>query len=69
MPKMSQLTKFVPDLGRECGLARWVKIYQIFMVPKPSHLRLSTSMQPMDMNWQMGQQREVAAAFANHIRS
>ena len=40
-----------------------MKIYQIFMVPKPTHLRLSTSMQPMDMNWQIGEQPEVAAAF------
>jgi anti-sigma B factor antagonist len=40
-----------------------MKIYQIFMVPKPSYLRLSTSMQPMDMNWQIGAQPEVLAAF------
>ena len=26
------------------------------MVPKPTHLRLSNSMQPTDMNWQIGQQ-------------
>src|ERR1700723_3830894 len=40
-----------------------MKIYQIFMVPKPTHLRLSTSMQPMDMNWQIGEQPGFAAAF------
>jgi len=33
------------------------------MVPKPTGLRLSTSMQPMDMNWQMGEQPEIAAAL------
>ena len=40
-----------------------MKIYQIFMVPKPTHLRLSTSMQPMDMNWQISEQPGVGAAF------
>ena len=40
-----------------------MKINQIFMVPKPTHLRLSTSMQPMDMNWQIGEQPGFAAAF------
>jgi anti-anti-sigma factor len=40
-----------------------MKIYQIFMVPKPTHLRLSTSMQPMDMNWQIGEQSGIVAAF------
>jgi len=40
-----------------------MKIYRIFMVPKPNHLRLSTSMQPMDMNWQIGAQPGVLAAF------
>lgn len=30
-----------------------MKIYPIFMMPKPTHLRLSTSMQPTDMNWQI----------------
>src|SRR5258708_39668263 len=33
------------------------------MVPKPTHVRLSTSMQPMDMNWQIGAQPGIAAAF------
>lgn len=32
------------------------KIYLIFMVPKPIDLRLSTSMQNMDMNWQTWKQ-------------
>jgi anti-sigma B factor antagonist len=36
------------------------------MVPNPVHLRLSISMQPMDMNWQMGAQPEVVAAFEYH---
>src|SRR5580704_10735084 len=43
-----------------------MKIYRIFMVPKPVHLRLSTSMQPMDMNWQIGAQPGVLAAFEYH---
>src|ERR1700733_3750718 len=43
-----------------------MKIYRIFMVPKPVHLRLSISMQPMDMNWQMETQPEVVAAFEYH---
>jgi anti-sigma B factor antagonist len=30
-----------------------MKIYPIFMMPKATHLRLSTSMQPTDMNWQI----------------
>ena len=40
-----------------------MKINQIFMVPKPIDLRLSISMQPMDMNWQMNEQPGVAVAF------
>ena len=40
-----------------------MKIYQIFMVPKPIDPRLSISMQPIDMNWQMTEQPAVAAAF------
>lgn len=43
-----------------------MKIYKIFMVPKPIDLRLSTSMQPMDMNWQIWEQPGVAAAFEYH---
>ena len=43
-----------------------MKIYRIFMVPKPIAPRLSTSMQPMDMNWQMRAQPEVVAAFEYH---
>jgi anti-anti-sigma factor len=39
------------------------KIYRIFMVPKPTDPRLSISMQPMDMNWQMNPQSEIAVAF------
>ena len=61
-PKMSQFTKFVP-VAPGLGLAGRVKIYRIFMVPKPTHLRLSTSMQPMDMNWQIGEQPGILAAF------
>ena len=33
------------------------------MVPKPIAPRLSISMQPMDMNWQMGAQPGIGAAF------
>ena len=40
-----------------------MKIYPIFMVPKAIDLRLSISMQPMDMNWQINQQPEVAVGF------
>src|ERR1035437_1167468 len=65
MPKMSQFTKFVPA-GAGLRLAGWMKIYKIFMVPKPIDLRLSTSMQPMDMNWQIWEQPGVAAAFEYH---
>ena len=36
------------------------------MVPKPTDPRLSTSMQPMDTNWQMGAQPGIAAAFEYH---
>jgi anti-anti-sigma factor len=45
-----------------------MKIYPIFMMPKATHLRLSTRMQPMDMNWQImnsqiAEQPGVAAGF------
>jgi anti-sigma B factor antagonist len=43
-----------------------MKIYQIFMVPKPIDLRLSISMQPMDTNWQMSEQPGNAVAFEYH---
>jgi anti-sigma B factor antagonist len=47
-----------------------MKIYLIFMVPKPTPLRLSTRMQPTDMNWQMGEQPGVVAAgFQYHKES
>src|ERR1700730_11254816 len=36
------------------------------MVPKPLDPRLSSSMQPMDMNWQMNEQPGVAVAFEYH---
>jgi anti-sigma B factor antagonist len=62
MPKMPRLTKFVPSLPALRALPM-VKIYQIFTVPKPSLLRLSTSMQKMDTNWQMEPHPQVAAAF------
>ena len=39
------------------------------MVPKPIDLRLSTSMQPMDMNWQIWEQPGVAAALEYHKES
>jgi anti-anti-sigma factor len=62
MPKMPRLTKFVPSAPALRALPM-VKIYQIFTVPKPSLLRLSTSMQKMDTNWQMEPHSQVAAAF------
>jgi anti-anti-sigma factor len=40
-----------------------MKIYPIFMMPKPTHLRLSTSMQPTDMNWQIWEQPGIEAGF------
>src|SRR5579862_6179244 len=43
-----------------------MKIYRIFMVPKPIAPRLSISMQPMDMNWQIGAQPPIPAAFEHH---
>lgn len=35
----------------------------IFMVPKAIDPRLSISMQPMDINWQIGEQPGIMAAF------
>ena len=46
-----------------------MKIYQILMVPKPIESRLSTTMQNMDINWQMWEQPEGLAAFAVHKES
>lgn len=66
---MSRFTKFGYKLSRPglgLRLARRVKIYWIFMIPKPKLLRLSTSMQPRDMNWQIGEQPGVLAAFELH---
>ena len=36
------------------------------MVPKPTHLRLSTSMQPMDTNWQIEQPPAALAGLEYH---
>jgi anti-sigma B factor antagonist len=58
---MSRWTKFV--LKPTGWSARHSKIYQIFMVPKPTRPRLSTSMQSMDMNWQTWRQPPGAVAF------
>src|ERR1700722_11262169 len=58
MPKMSRVPNFVPGVGPQL-----TKIYRIFMVPKPTEPRLSTSMQPFDMNWQISEQPGLAAAF------
>src|ERR1017187_9752502 len=58
-PSLQNLSRLRGGLG----IAGLTKIYQIFMVPKPTHLRLSTSMQPMDMNWQIGEQPGIVAAF------
>jgi anti-sigma B factor antagonist len=49
--------------GWDCELVGGVKIYCIFMIPKPTLLRLSTSMQPMDMNWQIDERPEPLAVF------
>src|SRR6266581_8126589 len=45
---------------------RSTKIYQIFMVPKLIRLRLSTSMQPMNTNWQISEQPGVVPGFGMH---
>jgi anti-sigma B factor antagonist len=68
MPKMSRLTKFVLNAPVLRTLPM-VKIYQIFTVPKPSLLRLCTSMQKMDTNWQMEPHPQVAAAFEPYKES
>jgi len=39
------------------------------MMPKPVESRLSTSMQPMDMNWQTWEPAVTAAAFGVHKES
>jgi anti-sigma B factor antagonist len=59
MAKMPRATNFV---GR-WTLAFRMKIYQIFMVPKPIDSRLSTNMQTMESNWQTWEQPAVPAAF------
>ena len=41
-----------------------IKIYQIFMVPKPIPSRLFTTMQTMNTNWQMWQPAVGPAAFS-----
>lgn len=40
-----------------------MKIYPIFMVPKPAVLRLCNSMQPMDTNWQTWQEWGAPPVF------
>lgn len=65
---MSRLTKFVSDAAGQ-GLAGQMKIYQIFMVPKPIGQRLCTSMQPMDINWQTWSQPQIPAAFGDYKES
>jgi len=64
---MSRLTKFVRDGGP--GWPCVTKFYRIFMVPKQFDPRLSTSMQPMDMNWQTWQQPQCAAALGQYKES
>jgi anti-anti-sigma factor len=46
-----------------------MKIYQIFMVPKPIDSRLFTTMQNMDTNWQMWEPAVGPAAFADYKES
>ena len=64
---MSRGTKFV----RRNGGPFVMKIYQIFMVPKPAHLRLLNSMESMDMNtnWQTWEPSAIAAAFGGYKES
>jgi anti-sigma B factor antagonist len=63
MRKMSRLTKFIPLLcgRRSCFL---VKIYPVFMIPKPARQRLCISMQFMDAEWQTWEQPALAAFAA-----
>src|ERR1700693_2827583 len=48
---------------KQVGSSIVTKIYRIFIVPKPTDPRLSISMQPLDMNWQMSGHPGFAAAF------
>jgi anti-sigma B factor antagonist len=51
------------------GLTRQLKIYQIFMVPKATVSRLSTTMQNIDTNWQMWAPAVGPAAFEAYKES
>jgi anti-sigma B factor antagonist len=65
MDEMFRLTKFVPFHPRLCaGLASLTEIHPLFMLPKPAHPRLCTSMQLMDTSWESWQQPVGTAAFA-----
>ncbi len=57
---MSQSAKIV----RSGSGTRLTKIYVIFMVPKTIDPRLSISMQPLDMNWQIRVHAQPAVAVA-----
>jgi len=57
---MPRLTKYVLKQAPRISSR---KIYQIFMVPKPTPSRLFTSMQPMNMNWQTPDQAMGPMAF------
>ena len=61
MAKMSRGTNFV-WAGQPYG-SDLLKIYQIFMVPKPIDPRLSTTMQNIETNWQTWAPAVGPAAF------
>lgn len=52
---------FRPDTG--AIPVKMTKIYPLFMVLKPPHVRPSSSMQPMNIDWQIWRQPESSAAF------
>jgi anti-anti-sigma factor len=62
MAKMSRVTKFMP-FPSPPRFASFAEICSNFMMPKPTHPRLSISMQPVDASWQTWEQPPGSAAF------
>jgi anti-sigma B factor antagonist len=62
MAKMSRRTKFAQHGLRSADTTN-LKIYWIFMVPKPTGSRLFSTMQNMNMNWQTSEQPGMPAAY------
>lgn len=63
MPKMSRAGNFVRKWALETG-KHMTKIYQKFMVPKPTSFRLFTNMRTMNENWQTWEQTPMPGVFA-----